>query len=155
MSEQNPTPAPAPIFDFPTLQLAGRVVPFPIPQIGEGARLMVMPTNEANKPYHRAMLANNARRARNEAVDAAGPAAQAESAKLDREDDRTLFPGVVVVNWEGVRNTHGELVPFSTDAARALLAALPNWLFDKLRLFCLRPENFTTAVPSAEQVAKN
>lgn len=156
MSEQNPTAAP--IFDFPTLQLAGKSVPFDIPQIGAGARLFVMPTNEANKPYHRAMLSNNARRARHEAANEAGPMAQAESAKLDREDDRALFPGTIVVGWEGVRNTAGELVPFSVDAVRALLAALPNWLFDKLRLFCVRPENFTTAVapvPSAEQVAKN
>jgi hypothetical protein len=119
--------------------------------------LIVRPANEANRPYQSGLLALAGRRQRF-AETAASGALSPEAARQDRDDDRKLYPGTVVVNWGGIVNTKGEAVPPTLDGIAAFLVALPNWIFDKLRVFCLRPENFVRPEelpPNAAVLGKN
>lgn len=71
-----------------------------------------------------------------------------------RDDDRTLYAKHLVRGWDDgtVVNARGKVVPFSEAAAKALLLATPNHIFDELRVFCSDATNFTTI--DAESIAK-
>lgn len=155
--ETNNTTAAANIaadFNFAHLQIDEAVSRIDLPWVRPGAYLIVRPANEANKGYQGGMLALSGRRQR-----MATASLTADDAKRDRDDDRILYPHHVVVNWGGIVNREGIAVPFSRENVTAFLKQLPNWLFDKVRVHALRPENFVSSPdelpPNAEELAGN
>jgi hypothetical protein len=147
-------PGPSADFDFSRLQIDQATARFDLPQVSPGAFLVVRPANESNRPFQSASLARASKRQRMKVL---STDTTAEDARLDRDDDRATYPQHIVVGWGGIKNRHGAAVPFSPENVAAFLLALPNWIFDKVRLFCLRPENFLRdeTPGDAETVAKN
>lgn len=153
----NPSAAGEPLFNFSRLRIEEATARFELPWVAPGAYLIVRPANEANKPYRSGLLALAGKRQRFVETAATG-AVTFENAQQDREDDRKLYPTAVVVNWGGIVNTKNESVELTPDHVAVFLRELPNWIFDKLRVFCLRPENFVQAAelpPNASVLAGN
>lgn len=139
MTDSTTAAAPAADFDFSRLRIDNATARFDLPQVAPGAFLVVRPANEANRAFQSAALARSSKRQRMKTLTTD---TTADDARLDRDDDRVTYPQHIVVGWGGVKNRRGEAVPFTVENVTAFLAALPNWIFDKVRLFCLRPENF-------------
>jgi hypothetical protein len=59
-----------------------------------------------------------------------------------REDDRELYPLFVVRDWGDWPDEKGEPIPFSPEACADCLRQMPDHLFDRLRIFADRIENF-------------
>lgn len=114
--------------------------------------LIVRIASETNKPYFKAALADQLARSRSTSRRNATQVANAVAA--EREMDRKLYPKHVVVGWEGVTDASGAVVPFNEENCTGFLAALPDFIIDKVRAHCIEPGNFVDAMPEAEDVAK-
>lgn len=110
-----------------------------LPEVSPGARVLLKPATEVNKPYFNAMLKNAGARARRLART---EKITTEDVALNRAEDRELFPRHVLVSWEGILDSESKPVPFSYDHAREFCAQLPDWLFDRLRNIATTPERF-------------
>ena len=127
-------------FDNSHLEIGDKVRRFDLPWLKTpGAFLMVKPAIESNEKYNAGMLRMNGQRKRQ-----SGGLAKltAEEAAQDRSEDEVLYSKYVVVGWGGILNKPGQEVPFSQPACRAFLASLASWVFDRVRVYCLRAENF-------------
>ncbi len=69
--------------------------------------------------------------------------------ELLRGPDRATYPGTVVIGWKTNKDANGKEVKYSDEACTDFLKALPDWLFDGVRIFCLDANNFTD-VPLSE-----
>ena len=124
-----------------------------MPQIVEGARLELRPATMSNNAYYNAALKLAARRS-----DSPLPKhmEQKEEINQGRLDDRVVFPGTVLVGWDGVVGDDGKPVVFSKENAADLVDALPDWMFDILRVFAMEPTSFIQAgdpvAPTAEEI---
>jgi len=153
MTTEAATPAPTGTFNFDHLQIEGKTARFDMPMVSPGAYLEVLTAAEANAAYHEASVALSGSRVRNVATGQAQ--ADRRNADLDRNEDRELYPLHVVVGWGGIEDTGGNPVPWSTAECAKFLAALPDWVFDRLRIFAMRPERFVTTPPPADGLAEN
>lgn len=146
----------APDFDFSHLEVKNKTERFPLPWVSPGAALFIRVAGESNKQYNSAMLKMSSRRQRDIASKGA---LSPEDARKDREEDLILYPKHVVEGWEGIKNTAGEDVEFSRANCKVLLSKLPAWVFDRLRIFAMKPENFIDDVDEldgdAEGLAEN
>lgn len=70
---------------------------------------------------------------------------------LLRGPDREAYPGAVVIGWNSNKDAKGKEVSYSDEACADFLRALPDWLFDGIRLFCLDAQNFITQSMSEEE----
>lgn len=113
--------------------------------------LIVRPASEANKGYFNALLKHSRTYAAQVQAGAVTESAIAEN----RKQDVALYAAHVVIGWENVVGADGSPVSFSKEACADLLGALPNWLFDDLRMFCGRPVNFLPESMNVEEKAKN
>lgn len=153
----NDETAATPDFDFGHLDISEATARFELPWVAPGAYLIVRPANEVNRPYREGVLSLSGKRHK---AAASATGIDPESANQDREDDRKLYPRHVVVNGGGIQNKARQPVSMLVlDNKVAFIKALPNWIFDKLRSFCLRPENFVRSPdelpPDAGTVAGN
>lgn len=142
-------------FDFGYAHIDEAIKELPLPWLRGEPVLLVKPATEANEKFRAAMLRTSGKRQRNVLMKGKVDAADADQ---DRDDDRALYPRYVIVGWRNVKNKEGKPVEFTIDACLAFIAALPNWIFDKIRVFCMRPENFVDVVdedPASEPLAKN
>lgn len=128
-------------------------VPYKLREItidGRNPVLYVRPATKDNKGYFNALLkaaASDAKKARSN-----------EDAVSDaRVEDRALYPEHVITGWDNVVDAStGEAVPYSPEEGAAFLQAIPDWLFDELRIFTGNVRNFVEAgVVDTEQLAKN
>lgn len=75
--------------------------------------------------------------------------------------DKEIYAGAVVIDWRNVANVQKEPVPFTVENCKGFLAALPNSLFEGLRIFCNDVRNFRVNPDGedddddAEDAAKN
>lgn len=85
------------------------------------------------------------------------PDALVTSLKESLDKDRDMYAGAVVRGWRYVSDDDGNEVPFSVDACREFLRALPDWVFRAIRVFCRDERNFTRIALTAdvEEVAGN
>lgn len=122
---------------------------------GVSPTLTVRPTTQSNERYFNAVLKDATKQAKKTAGSGVNAAALSES----RDRDRNLFARFVVTEWENVLDGAGNPVPFSPDACEKFLAALPDWKFDDIRVFCGRSQNFLNAavinVGEEEETAGN
>jgi len=72
-----------------------------------------------------------------------------EAIARDRSRSFDLFAEHVLVGWEGVVDAKGEPVAFSTATAAGLLRALPEIVFQDLRVFFILPRNFEGEIDAA------
>ncbi len=104
--------------------------------------LMVKPATEGNKPFARAQLQRSNKRVR--AAGARG--VTLENLAANRDDDRELYPRFIITGWGNVFDVDQKEVPFSVKDCVDFLEELPDWIFDKVRLFCVEPGNFAETV---------
>jgi len=107
-------------------------------QIEDEPVLKVRPASEVNKPYLNAVL----RLGRSTLRKMRGGKISTAVLEENREQDRKLFAKYVVLEWKNVKDAKGEEVSFSKEACEAFLRALPNDIFDDLRVFCGDIDNF-------------
>jgi len=101
--------------------------------------LEVKPTTEINKGYLNAVL----RKGRRTLMRMRNTKMSTDMLKQNRDQDRELYPEHVVVGWPTPpKDSDGKDVPFSKEACEAFLKALPDFLFDDLRIFCGSSSNF-------------
>ena len=70
--------------------------------------------------------------------------------ELLRGPDRETYPGTVVIGWTTNKDAEGNEVEYSDEACEDFLKALPDWLFDGLRVFCIDANNFMDIPMSAD-----
>lgn len=130
---------------------------FMLPWMGPEAVLEVRPATGENKQYTEAMLNVSGNRQASRIIH--GSKISTKDADMEREEDRAIYPGNVVVGWRNLRNKAGALVEHNLEECVALLEQIPDWLFLKIRLFCMAPENFVkspaTVQPEPAAVAEN
>lgn len=124
--------------------IAGRTVWLSVPQVTDNARLKLRPATDVNQAYQNGLLRLSASRLRK----TASRGLKQLDIEQSREDDRKLYAQFVVDDWEGIEDADGNSVPFSREEAEAFFAMLPAWIFDRIRIFAMTPENF---LPSGEQ----
>ena len=127
------------VMEYPLIELAGEPV------------LILRSATEGNAGYMNGLLrltgvADGGRR-KKIVIDAA-------MMEETREHDKTLYPENVIVGWKGVVDAEGNEVKFSVKVAKEYMAALPSWIFDRIRTFASEPENFVVKIDSAGK-AKN
>ena len=59
-----------------------------------------------------------------------------------RREDREIFIEHIIKDWKEVYDGQGNPVTFSKAACTNFINALPDYIFDELRGFCLNPANF-------------
>ena len=131
-------------------------VQFDLPEIGEGAALIVAPAGETNQEFFKAILKAGGTpakgmRQKKLVVTEVTP----EEVKKQRTVDREMFAKYVVKGFVKVVDTNGKDVTFSSENVTDLINALPTWLFDELRKFCTDISNFTDFEMDVEEKVKN
>ena len=113
--------------------------------------LEVTPATSANKPYQNALIKKSSRATR-----AASQSGRMTPQMLDqnRDEDRELYARYIVKSWGDMVDAKKKKVSFSAENVEAFFKALPDWLFDELRLFCAQPQSFLEDGGS-EDLAKN
>lgn len=119
-------------------EIADRTAQLSLPWIEGSPVLQLRPATEANRDYQAAQLR----------IGRAQLRALSDRPTLRLLDElrsrlRDLYPRHVLVGWEGVVDDNGEAVPFSTERAVEFVNALPDWIFDKIVIFCSEAGNFT------------
>lgn len=139
-------------FDYlKALEVKSQTARFTIYQIVDEPVLIMKPATEANKPYFNAVLKRSRRNIRAVQSGSLSTALIAEN----RAEDRDLFPKFVVVDWDKVKDSAGEIVPFSQENCADFLEALPDWIFDEIRNFAGNSVNFVGEAIDAQGKAGN
>lgn len=102
------------------------------------AKLHVRHAGESNNAWRNAVNKHNAK---------TGLARRAamrtdDTGEIARRRDLDLYPIHIVTGWDDVYDEDGAPVPFSQDACREFLDAIPNWIFDDIRMHCVQAINF-------------
>lgn len=109
----------------------------------------VLPAIESNKPYFNAALKRNMELSRGRKIKI-----DAGMIEATRVEDKKLFAKYVVKDWKNVKDDTGADVPFSPEVCEEFFDALPAYIFDDIRAFCVDPANFIEPV-DLEDIAKN
>ena len=138
-------------FDFSGLDVADRTTRYYMHRIQVGGMtpyLVVRPATEATKGYYNEVLKRVGKSARSANAGQLTPALVRDI----RDDERRLYPRHIIVDWgylDGEKDVPGVMldadgkpVKFALEACTAFLDALPGWLFDDLRGFCGKNDNF-------------
>ena len=131
-------------FNFAHLRLDNLTTArYDLPLVSPGAHLVGHPAMETNRKYRDGLLALSGDRIRRSTFTDRND----EDDQLDRDDDLKLYPEHVITGWGGITDTDGNDVPFTVDNCAAFLKSLPEWLFDRVRVFFKVPENFIKRAP--------
>ena len=126
-------------FDHITKQTkASETVRFEMPEIDGTPWLEVAQATEANTSFLNAALRfrNVQRRGFRPGTVGSGQVDRA------RRTDLVLFSKHVVKGWGNITDKAGVPVEFNEQNCREFLEAIPSWLFNDLRQFCINPINF-------------
>jgi hypothetical protein len=131
--------------------IGDKTVDYLLDQLESQPTLKMLPANQANKPFHSALLRKSRRRIK-----------AIQKSKLNekilnenREEDKELYAKHVIKGWSGVVDAQGKNVPFNEESVTELLDALPPWIFDDIREFASDIDNFIAEQIDTEDVAKN
>ena len=72
-----------------------------------------------------------------------------------RQEDRELYSKYVIVDWKNVIKIDGKEAPFTQQNCLKFLEAISDWIFDELRAFCGKGENFGNNIIDTEEIAGN
>ena len=126
----------------------GKTVDYTLHQVVGGPTLKLAHAGETNKPYFNDAIRRNKK-------NKGALKLSAVALKKQRDEDREVFAKFVVKGWTGVLDVEGQEVPFSPEEAYEYLCALPDELFDEVRLFAREYDNFVDEVVSPEDLAGN
>lgn len=123
---------------------ASKTIPYVIEDIPGEPVLHMLPATSVNKPYFNELLraakiASKTKRANKGKKRDINANTVAEA----RDDDRRGYPLKVITGWENVIDAQGDIVPFSEDACRDFLFAIPDWMMDDIRNTASNPANFS------------
>lgn len=136
-----------PEFDFKPLQVnAQQTSNYTIYSIENTPTLTLAPANQVHKAYFNEVLRRNSQASRVKAQNVA-------LLEKNREEDRELYAKYILKGWKNVKDRSGNDVAFSQENALAFLQAIPDYIFDEIRIYAQATENFLS--PSAETAAKN
>lgn len=93
--------------------------------------LIVSPATESNRKFFNAAL-----KASRRAASRSRGKVTVKTLEKNREQDRILYPKFVVKGWRDVVDAEGNIPEFNEENCHAFLLALPDELFDDLRIFC-------------------
>ena len=114
--------------------------------------LLVRYAGDTNNGWRNAIAKFNAK------TGLARKAVQGRSREADRlalERDIELYPEHIISGWEGIVDDDGQQVSFSREACREFLEALPQWIFDDVRIFCSTATNFIAgSEPTEEEIGE-
>lgn len=119
---------------------AKNVVDFTFYNIVGRPKLLVSPAGQCNAGY----IAKTLEGGKRALVKMRGDRISNEALNEGREQDRELYVDHVIKGWDDstVLDAAGQPVKFSKDNCRAFLSALPDDIFDELRIFCSTADNF-------------
>jgi hypothetical protein len=134
------------------LEVVGdKTVDYILDQLESQPTLKMLPANQANKPYHSALLRKSGRRIKalqkrkiNEKI-----------LKENREEDKELYVKHIIKGWSGIVDAQGKNVPFNEESVTEFLDGIPVWLFEEIREFASDIDNFIAEQIDTEDVAKN
>ncbi len=142
-------------FDLDYLDISKATAIFEMPWLRGGPSLIVKTAMAENEKYSSASLRMSGNRIAFQNKVASGGAVTTDDADVDGKEDRTLYPKYVIVGWAGIVDKAGEPVKFNHENCKAFVKLLPRWIFDRLRIFCMRPERFLAAEDVGEQAEPN
>ena len=130
-----------------------RLVPYVFYQLADEPELLVISATESNKAYTNAILKRSRRTLRRMKGGNVTPAMLVEG----RNEDRELYPKLIIKGWKGIVDVKGKQVTFKIENVLDFIAALPDWIFDDLREFCGNPSNFLEDddIIETDEIAKN
>jgi hypothetical protein len=110
--------------------------------------LTCRPATQENEDFFNAVLAKNKTAKRKKSKSGTVPTAQL--LKEARASDIEVFVDFIIVSWVNVLDAKGKAVPFSKEDCVLFLQAIPNDMFDSLRVFCLDIANFRPTMDEEE-----
>lgn len=119
------------------LKFDGKPVPYIIEELEGHPTLFVLPANDSNEELLNYVLKNSAKLQR-----IARQKADANVLAATRKQDRDTYSRFVIKGWDDVVEANGQAVPFTAENCHAFLTALPDFIFDRLRTFCMDATNF-------------
>lgn len=122
------------------LEIQDRTSWVDLPDVNPNARIKLRPIGQHNKPYYNGMLRLSGMRKRQ--LVASGDEVTAEDVEQSVIDDRQLYPLYVIVDWAGVEDAEGNIVPYSLDVCKEFCEVLPSWIFEKIRNHAATPQRF-------------
>lgn len=124
------------------------VIDFTLDDLEGAPMLCIKQAGEGNPAYMNELLRVSGTGAR------ARKSRQKVSAKFideARDQDRSLYPSLVITGWKEIKDSKGKNVKFTDEACRSFIALLPAWIFDKVRLAASSPESFLPVIDSEEK----
>lgn len=100
--------------------------------------LMLKPATEANKPYFNALLKQSGKALANMRSGSITAKMTAER----REQDKALYAKYIIDGWKNIPDENGQFVPFNKKNCEEFLEQLPDWIFDDVRAYAAKPENY-------------
>jgi len=132
---------------------------YTIHEIEGTPKLEVCYAGRTNKPYFAALQKLAIARARGVKIqkgnDESLARANIEALERVMANDRVLFPKYVILGWEGVVDSAGNPVEFNSVNCAEFVAALPDWIFQRLQQFCDHAANFVDEdAPTPEDISE-
>lgn len=104
--------------------------------------LVLQPATEANKPYFNALLKQSGKSLANMRTGSIN----AKMAQERRDQDKELYSKFIIAGWGNLPDSDGNDVLFNKANCREFLDQLPDWIFDDVRSYATKPENFVADV---------
>ena len=122
-------------------------------QLQDEPSLTVVSATESDKSYTNSVLKRSRRTMRRMKGGNITPAMLIEG----RNEDRELYPKLIIKGWDGIVDAKGKKVKFELENVLSFITALPDWIFDDLREFCGTPINFLEDddIVETDEIAKN
>ncbi len=122
------------------------IVDYPLEELEGSPVLRLRPATESNAKYTNEVLrlsgqSNGQRKKQKMKV-------SLEEIQRLRNQDRDLYPKHVIAGWSGITDVDGKDVDFTVEACAQFIAALPDWIFDPIRVTASNPETFALVIDS-------
>jgi hypothetical protein len=120
-------------YNIPT----GKTAEYPLYDIEQEKTpvLIVKHAGDTNKGYMNQVIKETRKKSRNKNL-------SHKTLEQSRKQDKDLYPKYVVVGWENVLDKDGNEAPFNGENCHAFLDALPDFMFDELRVFAADISSF-------------
>jgi len=125
------------------------LVKYELSQLEGDMCLTLAPATDANKAYLNAVLKRSKMLSRGKVNNVT-----ADMIIENRNNDKKLYAEHIIKEWNVV-DVNGAEVEFNKENVSAFLDALPNYIFDEIRIFAANPVNFTNGSVNIEDETKN
>lgn len=137
------------------LDVAGKTAWLTLDDLEGSPQICLRYAGQSNHGYFNALLKKSGSRNR-----------KMLSGKMDAQmmednasDDRELFPIHIITGWKNIMDDAGKTVPFSRAVCAEFCEQVPDWIFEKIRVFAQTPDRFLEEgeelAPDGAELAKN